>query len=195
MNNDLLVGIIGFLLCSWATLKIIENFKSIFEKFDYLKEENKKISKWKKIKAKVLSKSIGTDYTYEKCTHKEALQFLDIDEHSFYELKEKAEENVILNGNIEINYGYIVDKEKLYSRAIGLLPMDSDLSFFYKINKGDIINILINPEDSTDTFIRNTSDENLNKMEWEKCKGVLPHLIFTFILWVIWGFGIYQFTQ
>lgn len=193
MSNDILVGIIGFILCLWFTIYTIELFKKIFRKYEFLKDENNKILKWKNIKAKVLSKSINTDYTYDDCSYNEMLEFIDISEDEFFQLKEAAYENSLLNGNIEINYGYIVNKEKLYSRAIGLLPIDSDIDLFYKINKGDVIDIFINPEDKNDSFIRKTSTDELDKLEWNECKNEIPSLLFALFLWIIWGFGIYQF--
>ena len=193
MINDILVSVIGLSLCLWMTFKTFIDFKKIFSKFEYLNKENEKINSWKKIKAKVLKKGFNLDYVYKNATFEEIEDYIDVEKEEFLIQQGDASYYKMTCNGPMIYYGYIVDGEKLYSRAIGLLPTEKDTELFYNTNVGDVINIYINDKDPLDTFIRKTSKEELDNLEWKNCKKLIPQFFFSIFIWILWLIGVYQF--
>ena len=193
MHNDILVSVIGFLLCLWLTLKAYDGFKKVFDNFSYLNKENKFINEWKKIRVKVLKKGFNLDYVYDYSEFETLRSFVgDMKEKEFLDNQEQANYyNLICNGPM-IYYGYIFEGQKYFSREIGLFPAERDIDLFYSLKVGDVIEGLVNPENPAESYLRKTSDEEISEYEWESCKKLFPQLSLTIFMWFLFIYGIYD---
>lgn len=188
MNNDILVILIGLMLSISVSVYAYNSFSDIFRKFEFLRTENLKIKKWKKIKAKILYKSINLDYVYEDCNYEDIKNYVDITEDEFNKKQLENIENQFYQG-IHIEYGYMIDGEKYYSRNVSMIDKDMEMNYFYKVNKGDIVSCYVNPKEPRDSYLLRTNEKTISDLEWEMCKKSLPKLALAILFWGLWIFG------
>lgn len=196
MQNDIAVSVIGLVFCLYLTIRLFSNFQKVFDDYEYFRNENKRVGSWKRIKAKVLKKGFNLDYIYEDATFSELKNFIgDISEEEFIRNQKIALDYDLICGGPMIYYGYIIDGEKYFSREIGMFPSNNDVSLFYSLKVGDVIDVLVNPEDHSECFLRTTTEEDLSSYEWKTCKRILPKLAFLIITWALLFYGIYEFIK
>lgn len=190
MNDYIILLLIALFFCIWLTLNIKKSLTNTFSDFKLIKKENISIKKWRKVKAKILKKSFNTDYVYFDCEYEDIKDTINISEDEFIEQQNKNLLEKQINGNIEIYYGYMIDGKKYYSRSIGLLPSGNDVDLFYSLNKGDLTTAYVNNDDNADSFLRQTTDSEIDELEWNDCKGQLNRIVFCISLWILLIVGI-----
>ena len=73
-----------------------------------------------------------------------------------------------------------------------MVEKEKEIDYFYKINKGDVVTIFVNPDDPEDAYMIQSSDSELDSLEWDMCKKSIPKLLMAVFAWVLWLYGMYQ---
>lgn len=155
---------------------------------EYKKIDKEMKSNWKRTKAKILSLGINVDYDFPELEP----DLNHIDEKDIELVKntffDKQRERMIvkdLYDGILISYGYVYDEKKYRGRDVGLLKEESDLSLIYKLNKGDIVSLWVNPKDPFESFLRCSSEKSFLRQKIYQSKQLLPVFSLSVFLWFL----------
>jgi len=177
-------------ICAIAlTIDTILKFLKINNEINEYKKIDKEMkSNWKRTKAKILSLGINVDYDFPELEP----DLNDIEEKDIELVKntffDKQRERMIvkdLYDGILISYGYVYDEKKYKGRDVGLLKEESDLSLIYKLNKGDIVSLWVNPKDPFESFLRCSSEKSFLRQKIYQSKQLLPVFSLSVFLWFL----------
>lgn len=189
--NDILIVLVGSLFCLWISAKLYTQYLKIFKDFKFINESVDVINSWPTQKAKVLRKEYGMNYVYPEGIYEDVKKFLkaDVTEDKYHEEQINNYNANLISDEIGILYGYVVNGNKLLSNNLSYIISDEDMNLFYRVSKGDLINIKVNPDEPAECYALVNSKEDISKQEWRRCKSLFPQLLLVTFFWVLLSYG------
>lgn len=193
-HNDYLVIILSAFAILLVVFSLYSKYTTLQESLKYLVNENNCIKKdWIQRKAKILSISFNTNYSYPYLNIEEINKINNTKFLSLSDFHDDIIKKSVIGKNINIDYGYIYQDIKYKNNAISLLPTDRYLELARTLNIGDIVKIYINPKDYSDTVMEVLSKEDFDKIEWDEYKLFMPRAFFGLLMLLLLIYGILSF--
>lgn len=189
MNNNILLGIFIVAIGSYFFYFFATQLMNILRQVSDLKIKRSSMLKWPRIKGRVVRLGYGLDYIYPSLSlefeKRRNPDFVSPYPEDIYNHIQDAKENRELFGDVLIEYEYVCGGKEWIGRRISLIKSDSHEKFLYKVKVGDAINIIVNPQDPSDCFLKVFNDEDLERYANSLIISSIKLLVFGLIAYAV----------
>lgn len=183
-NNILLAAFLIFIGSYFAYMFVIE-FRTILKTISNMREDRVKMALWQKVRGRVVKVGYGIEYDYPQLRfeyeQKRNPDYVSPYPKNVLEEALLSRENIGYYGDVYIEYKYTINEDTWVSRRISLIKSDSNLKFMYMVKPGDIVNVIVNPDDVSDCYLRVLTDKEIDEYCNSLILGSIKMVVFSVI--------------
>jgi hypothetical protein len=185
MSNNILLAVFLLFIASYFVYIFISEFKIILKIVAEIRGDRVKMASWPKLKGRVMKVGYGIDYEYPQLRFeyekKRNPEYVSPYPKDVLDVALSSRENIEYYGDVYIEYKYVSNNDVWVSRRISLIKSDSNLKFMYKVKPGDVVNVIVNPDDISDCYLRIVTEKEIDEYCNSLIVGSIKMIVFSAI--------------